>query len=117
MRPTNADIAWQPMDFPAKGLKLYPQYTKSSGAPPQEYLFDEVLTGSDNKPVYNAVARSHVTAAMEGYNAVVFAYGQTASGKTFTLVRPAASPGSLAMLSRTLEWRRRPARYYSSCYA
>ena len=23
---------------------------------------------------------------MEGYNAVVFAYGQTASGKTFTLV-------------------------------
>ena len=37
--------------------------------------------------MYNAVARSHVCAAMDGYNAVVFAYGQTASGKTFTLVR------------------------------
>lgn len=36
--------------------------------------------------MYNAVARSHVCAAMDGYNAVIFAYGQTASGKTFTLV-------------------------------
>jgi hypothetical protein len=36
--------------------------------------------------VYNAVARNHVCAAMDGYNAVIFAYGQTASGKTFTLV-------------------------------
>lgn len=36
--------------------------------------------------MYNAVARSHVCAAMDGYNSVIFAYGQTASGKTFTLV-------------------------------
>jgi centromeric protein E len=86
MRPTNADLAWQSMTFPSKGIKLFPQYSKSSASPPQEFHFDEILTGSENKPVYNAVARSHVTAAMEGYNAVVFAYGQTASGKTFTLV-------------------------------
>lgn len=45
-----------------------------------------MLTGSENKPVYNAVARNHVYAAMDGYNSVIFAYGQTASGKTFTLV-------------------------------
>lgn len=27
------------------------------------------------------------SASMEGFDAVIFAYGQTASGKTFTLVR------------------------------
>ena len=70
-----------------KTIKLQPQHTKSSAATPQDFRFDEILTGSENKPVYNAVARSHVCAAMDGYNAVIFAYGQTASGKTFTLVR------------------------------
>lgn len=66
---------------------MHPQYAKNSANnAPQEFHFDEVLTGSENKPVYNAVARSHVCAAMDGYNAVIFAYGQTASGKTFTLV-------------------------------
>lgn len=30
---------------------------------------------------------------MDGYNAVIFAYGQTASGKTFTLSGDAAEPG------------------------
>ena len=39
-----------------------------------------MLTGSDNKSVYNRAARAHVRAAMDGYNSVVFAYGQTASG-------------------------------------
>ena len=71
-----------------KVIKLQPSYHKNPGTSPPEFNFDEILTGSENKPIYNAVARSHVIAAMEGYNAVIFAYGQTASGKTFTLVRP-----------------------------
>ncbi|CAL1712669.1 unnamed protein product [Somion occarium] len=78
IRPGDAPSVWQRTH---KNIKLDPQCGKS----PQEFMFDEILTGSENKPVYNAVARSHVCAAMEGYNAVIFAYGQTASGKTFTL--------------------------------
>ena len=77
-----------------KSIKLNSQYCKTSTTTPQDFRFDEILTGSDNKPVYNAVARSHVCAAMDGYNAVIFAYGQTASGKTFTLVSPPASCAS-----------------------
>ncbi|KAF9019140.1 kinesin-domain-containing protein [Hymenopellis radicata] len=46
-----------------------------------------------NKPIYSTVAQSHVSAAMEGYNAVVFAYGQTASGKTYTLSGDEDEPG------------------------
>lgn len=79
IKPTDDTHAW---NATTADLKLNPQFGKA----PQEFHFDEILTGSENKPVYNAVARSHVCAAMDGYNAVIFAYGQTASGKTFTLV-------------------------------
>jgi len=34
---------------------------------------------------------------MEGYNAVVFAYGQTASGKTFTLTGAPGNPGIIPL--------------------
>lgn len=89
IRPTTSTCAW---DNAAQSIKLQPQYAKSSAS--AEYNFDEILTGSENKPVYNAVARGHVCAAMDGYNAVIFAYGQTASGKTFTLVRLLRFPES-----------------------
>ncbi|PWN51319.1 kinesin-domain-containing protein [Violaceomyces palustris] len=49
------------------------------------FSFDGLLTGSENRPVYISVARPLVRSALAGYDAVVFAYGQTASGKTFTL--------------------------------
>ena len=60
--------------------------TPSKTPTPTEYTYDNVLTGSENKPVYNKVTKNHVCAAMDGYNGIIFAYGQTASGKTFTLV-------------------------------
>lgn len=49
------------------------------------FAFDGVQTGSANRSVYISVARPLVRSALDGYDAVVFAYGQTASGKTFTL--------------------------------
>ena len=79
MKPADPPSAW---DFSRNRIKLDTSLGKAS----QDFNFDEILTGSENKPVYNAVARSHVYAAMDGFNAVIFAYGQTASGKTFTLV-------------------------------
>lgn len=75
-------------------IKLDPRHARSTGKPPPtEHRFDEVLTGSDNREVYNKAARVHVKSAMEGYNALVFAYGQTASGKTFTLMGDEDQPG------------------------
>jgi chromosomal replication initiation ATPase DnaA len=45
-------------------------------------VFDESCT---NKEVYKEVARQIVLSGMEGKNGTVFAYGQTASGKTHTM--------------------------------
>ncbi|KAH0579094.1 Kinesin-related protein 11 [Termitomyces sp. J132] len=84
IRPTDGTSAWTPTSA-TNSVKLDPTYAKSSSTPIQSFNFDSILTGTPNKPIYSTVARSHVHAAMEGYNAVIFAYGQTASGKTFTL--------------------------------
>ncbi|GAA5906382.1 hypothetical protein JCM6882_002714 [Rhodosporidiobolus microsporus] len=58
-----------------------------------EYLFDSIVTGSQNEEVYTEAGRDLVLDAMEGFDAVIFAYGQTASGKTFTLSGNNSNPG------------------------
>ncbi|KAL6302818.1 kinesin-domain-containing protein [Sparassis latifolia] len=114
IRPTESTSAWQAADTIPKTIKLDQQCAKSSATPPQEFRFDEILTGSENKPVYNAVARSHVCAAMDGYNAVIFAYGQTASGKTFTLTGDEDQPGIIPRAMKDVFGyiRRTPTREY-----
>ncbi|CAF2739717.1 unnamed protein product [Rotaria sp. Silwood2] len=50
------------------------------------FTFDYVF-GPNSKQVdiYNLVARPIVDAVLEGYNGTIFAYGQTGTGKTFTM--------------------------------
>ncbi|KIK97936.1 hypothetical protein PAXRUDRAFT_824436 [Paxillus rubicundulus Ve08.2h10] len=112
IRPTNGHQAWD--SSVPHTIKLLPQHAKTALSSAPEFHFDEVLSGSENKHIYNAVARSHVCAAMEGYNAVIFAYGQTASGKTFTLSGNEDQPGIIprAMKDVFSHIRRAPTREY-----
>ncbi|KAJ7505309.1 kinesin-domain-containing protein [Mycena galericulata] len=64
-----------------------------SGTPATKFTFDTIHTTHPTAPLYTTAARPHVHAFMSGYNAVVFAYGQTASGKTYTLSGTAEEPG------------------------
>ncbi|KAI5836568.1 kinesin-like protein [Schizophyllum commune H4-8] len=68
-----------------------PSLTNAS-ATAQDFTLDNVLTGTPNKPIHTAVDHAHVHAAMEGFYAVIFAYGPTASGKTFTLTGGPTDP-------------------------
>lgn len=50
------------------------------------YEFDEVLTEfASQKRVYEVVAKPVVESVLDGYNGTVLAYGQTGTGKTYTL--------------------------------
>ncbi|XP_023764695.1 kinesin-like protein KIN-UC isoform X1 [Lactuca sativa] len=50
------------------------------------YRFDEVFTESaSQKRVYEAVAKPVVEGVLNGYNGTIMAYGQTGTGKTYTL--------------------------------
>ncbi|CAI5722136.1 unnamed protein product [Hyaloperonospora brassicae] len=52
----------------------------------QHFAFDHVFGEEDNqKTVFESVARPVVQDIMDGYNATIFAYGQTSSGKTYTM--------------------------------
>ncbi|KAL5011393.1 hypothetical protein ScPMuIL_009944 [Solemya velum] len=56
------------------------------GEPPKTFTFDTVF-GPDCKQLdlYNEAARHIVNSVLEGYNGTIFAYGQTGTGKTFTM--------------------------------
>ncbi|TRM55301.1 kinesin protein [Schizophyllum amplum] len=94
IRPSDAPSAWV---SDGHTIKLDPSFARNPSltnpsSTAQDFVFDSVLTGTPNKPIYTTVGRAHVHAAMEGFNAVVFAYGQTASGKTFTLTGGPTDP-------------------------
>lgn len=51
------------------------------------YTFDKVFTPqSSQQEIYNTAAKPIVESVMKGFNGTVFAYGQTSSGKTFTMM-------------------------------
>lgn len=65
----------------------------STNEPPKTFTFDTVF-GQDSKQldVYNLTARPIIDSVLEGYNGTIFAYGQTGTGKTFTMEGVRAVP-------------------------
>lgn len=58
----------------------------SADEPPKVFTFDHVFDDVTKQlDIYNLIARPIVDAVLEGYNGTVFAYGQTGTGKTFTM--------------------------------
>mmetsp|Transcript_59860 Transcript_59860/g.147054 ORF Transcript_59860/g.147054 Transcript_59860/m.147054 type:complete len:2082 (-) Transcript_59860:233-6478(-) len=50
------------------------------------FTFDKTFgEETNNRQVYDSVAKGIVTSVVEGLNGTIFAYGQTSSGKTFTM--------------------------------
>ena len=50
------------------------------------YTFDDVFDiNTTQEEVYNCTAKPAVYSVLEGYNSTIFAYGQTGTGKTFTM--------------------------------
>ncbi|KAI8003257.1 Kinesin-like protein KIN-7N [Camellia lanceoleosa] len=55
-----------------------------------DYVFDQDCT---NERVYKLLTKDIIHAAVEGFNGTAFAYGQTSSGKTFTMNGSENDPG------------------------
>uniref|UniRef100_A0A9J7YTJ5 Kinesin-like protein n=1 Tax=Cyprinus carpio carpio TaxID=630221 RepID=A0A9J7YTJ5_CYPCA len=71
-----------------RGDKYIPTFqgddTVSIGGKP--YVFDKVFpTNCTQEQVYNTCAKQIVKDVLGGYNGTIFAYGQTSSGKTYTM--------------------------------
>ncbi|KAG7028656.1 Kinesin-like protein KIN-UB, partial [Cucurbita argyrosperma subsp. argyrosperma] len=91
LRPRNAEERLADADF-ADCVELQPELKRlklrKNNWDSDTYEFDEVLTESaSQKRVYEVVAKPVVESVLDGYNGTVMAYGQTGTGKTFTLGR------------------------------
>ncbi|KAA3454808.1 armadillo repeat-containing kinesin-like protein 3 [Gossypium australe] len=91
LRPRNAEESVADADF-ADCVELQPEFKRlklrKNNWDTDTYEFDEVLTESaSQKRVYEVVAKPVVESVLDGYNGTVMAYGQTGTGKTYTLGR------------------------------
>ncbi|CAB1435125.1 unnamed protein product [Pleuronectes platessa] len=58
------------------------------------FSFDRVFTAEETtNQLYQDIAKPLVVSTVEGYNGTIFAYGQTSSGKTFTMMGSNHIPG------------------------
>lgn len=59
-----------------------------------DHIFGMSVT---NKDIFDTVAKSIVSASVGGINGTIFAYGQTSSGKTFTMMGNDQQPGIIPL--------------------
>ncbi|XP_037708445.1 kinesin-like protein KIN-7I [Drosophila subpulchrella] len=64
-----------------------------------DYVFDE---GTSNQEVFDRMAKHIVHACMQGFNGTIFAYGQTSSGKTYTMMGDGQMPGVMALAAKEI---------------
>ncbi|KAM6977327.1 kinesin family member 5Aa [Aplochiton taeniatus] len=70
----------------------------------KSYVFDRVFpTNTTQEQVYNTCAKQIVKDVLGGYNGTIFAYGQTASGKTHTMEGKLHDPNQMGIIPRIAE--------------
>ena len=70
---------------------------------PQKFNFDRVYSiEDDSQLIYKEMCKDVVSSALEGYNGSIFMYGQTTSGKTYTMLGSPNNPGILPCALRDI---------------
>ena len=70
--------------------------TKSSGENKREFTFDSVYDWNSKQiDVYLETVHPIVESVLQGYNGTIFAYGQTGTGKTYTMQGRMLASGQL----------------------
>ncbi|GAA0169671.1 microtubule binding motor protein [Lithospermum erythrorhizon] len=90
IRPKNSEELSDP-DY-ADCIELQPELKRlklrKNNWSSESYRFDEIFTETaSQKRIYEVVAKPVVESVLNGYNGTVMAYGQTGTGKTYTLGR------------------------------
>ncbi|WAR00300.1 KIF3A-like protein [Mya arenaria] len=89
-------VRCRPLNEKEKGqgfVQVVHSKESARGEPPKTYSFDNVYAPDAKQvDIYNESARPIVDFVLEGYNGTIFAYGQTGTGKTFTMEGVRAVP-------------------------
>ncbi|KAK1903009.1 Kinesin heavy chain isoform 5C [Dissostichus eleginoides] len=85
----------------SRGDKDIPKFNGEDTVVGKPYVFDRVLApDSEQVQVYDSCAKQIVKDVLGGYNGTIFAYGQTASGKTHTMEGSLHSPRLMGIIPR-----------------
>ncbi|CAN1238294.1 Kinesin-like protein KIN-UC [Linum grandiflorum] len=89
VRPRSEEEVRSDADFP-DCVELQPELKRlilrKNNWSSESYKFDELFTETaSQRRVYEAVAKPVVESVLSGYNGTVMAYGQTGTGKTYTI--------------------------------
>eukprot|EP01113_Clastostelium_recurvatum_P042912 TRINITY_DN7008_c0_g1_i4.p1 TRINITY_DN7008_c0_g1~~TRINITY_DN7008_c0_g1_i4.p1 ORF type:complete len:799 (+),score=286.11 TRINITY_DN7008_c0_g1_i4:198-2399(+) len=91
-----------------------------SRASSPSFVFDGVYPPETSQEQVWDDTQSVVQSAVDGYNACIFAYGQTSAGKTHTMTGTQADPGltprAVSLLFKILAANAKAFRYKVSCY-
>lgn len=69
----------------------------------RQFSFDAAFgPNSSQEDIHEATTSPLVDSVVAGYNATVFAYGATGSGKTFTMIGTKERPGLMSLLTQSL---------------
>ena len=69
----------------------------------QRYFFDRIFNKNvSTLDVYSRTCSSLIPSVINGYNACVFAYGTTGSGKTYTMTGNLDQPGIMVLILKDL---------------
>ncbi|KAH8377663.1 hypothetical protein KR093_006556 [Drosophila rubida] len=64
-----------------------------------DYVYDQ---SSNNQEVFDGMAKHIVEACVKGFNGTIFAYGQTSSGKTYTMMGDQENPGVMVLAAKEI---------------
>lgn len=82
---------------PRLGDTVFSHHTKRG-----EFVFDRAFMPASQEDLFEAVGAPLVQAVLDGTNATIFAYGQTGTGKTWTMEGPNEQPGLTSRAVRAL---------------
>ena len=89
--PDEHDEADDGMEVSGNAITLRSHDSATSS---QVFQFDRVFDASSAQDeVYHGAAQTAVASVVEGFNASIIAYGQTGTGKTYTMEGTAEAPG------------------------
>ena len=72
--------------------------------PEREYSFDHILPEcTTNEDIFTNHIKPNISLALKGYNYSIIAYGQTSSGKTFTMGTSPSQPGIIQQTFNYIE--------------
>ncbi|XP_038159141.1 kinesin-like protein KIF3B [Cyprinodon tularosa] len=77
---------------------------REAGAPPKVFTFDSVYDSSSKQiDLYNETFRPLVESVLLGFNGTIFAYGQTGTGKTYTMEGERNDPERRGVIPNSFE--------------